>query len=175
MPEALDGSLVGRVATRDEALRRCVELAREALAHGDGPFGSVLVDGDGRVLAEDRNRDSSNDDPTYHPEIELARWAAGHLTPQQRARATMYTSGEHCAMCAAAHGWVGLGPIVTIATTDQFVEWNREAGGQPGPVLPLRINEVAPVVPVTGPVDGYSDQIRELYLEYVRAGGTESA
>ncbi len=26
-------------------LRRCVELAEEALADGDSPFGSVLVDG----------------------------------------------------------------------------------------------------------------------------------
>ena len=47
-------------------LRRCVELATEALEAGDEPFGSVLVAADGTV-------------------------------------------GEHCPMCAAAHGWVGLG------------------------------------------------------------------
>lgn len=34
-------------------LRRCVELATEALDAGDEPFGSVLVGGDGSVLAED--------------------------------------------------------------------------------------------------------------------------
>jgi tRNA(Arg) A34 adenosine deaminase TadA len=34
-------------------LRRCVELAAEAVAAGDFPFGSVLVGEDGRVLAED--------------------------------------------------------------------------------------------------------------------------
>ena len=37
-------------------LRRCVELATEALDAGDEPFGSVLVDRNGRVVAEDRNR-----------------------------------------------------------------------------------------------------------------------
>jgi tRNA(Arg) A34 adenosine deaminase TadA len=37
-------------------LRRCVELAAEAVDAGDFPFGSVLVAADGRVLAEDRNR-----------------------------------------------------------------------------------------------------------------------
>jgi tRNA(Arg) A34 adenosine deaminase TadA len=51
------------VAMTDESelrhLRRCVELAAEAVEAGDEPFGSVLVDGDGRVLAEDRNRETS--------------------------------------------------------------------------------------------------------------------
>ena len=40
-------------------LRRCVELASEAVDAGDFPFGSVLVAGDGAVLAEDRNRETS--------------------------------------------------------------------------------------------------------------------
>ena len=57
-------------------LRRCVELAGEAVDAGDFPFGSVLVAADGRVLAEDRNREVSMGDATRHPEFELARWAA---------------------------------------------------------------------------------------------------
>ena len=63
-------------------LLRCVALAEEALAAGDAPFGSVLVDENGNVLKEDRNRVNSVD-KTYHPEIELARWAAKILTPEQ--------------------------------------------------------------------------------------------
>ncbi|WP_353827775.1 nucleoside deaminase [Agromyces sp. SYSU T0242] len=39
-------------------LRRAVELAREALADGDGPFGSVLVVASGTVRFEDRNREA---------------------------------------------------------------------------------------------------------------------
>src|SRR5699024_12203067 len=45
--------------------------------------------------------------PTMHPEFELARWAANNMSPEARAQATVYTSGEHCPMCAAAHAWVG--------------------------------------------------------------------
>ena len=60
-------------------LLRCVALAEEALKAGDAPFGSVLVDENGNVLKEDRNRVNSVD-RTYHPEIELARWAAKNLT-----------------------------------------------------------------------------------------------
>lgn len=79
-------------------LRRCVELAAEALEAGDEPFGSVLVGGDGTVLGEDHNRVASGD-RTRHPEFELARWSAAHLTPAERSAATVYTSAS-TARCA---------------------------------------------------------------------------
>jgi tRNA(Arg) A34 adenosine deaminase TadA len=50
-------------------LRRCVALAADALQAGDDPFGSVLVDADGTVLAEARNRETTSADPTAHPEL----------------------------------------------------------------------------------------------------------
>jgi tRNA(Arg) A34 adenosine deaminase TadA len=81
-------------------------IAIKALEEGDEPFGSVRVAENGTILAEDHNRVSSGD-RTRHPEFELARWAAVNMTPRERAAATVFTSGEHCPMCAAAHGWVG--------------------------------------------------------------------
>src|SRR5687768_8040229 len=111
-------------------LRRCVTLAAHALEIGDEPFGSVLAAADGSVLFEDHNRVSSGD-RTRHPEFEIARWAAAHLTPQQRAAATVYTSGEHCPMCAAAHAWVGLGRIVYAASSRQLTGWRQELGLPP--------------------------------------------
>ena len=108
-------------------LARCVELARQALAQGDEPFGSLLLSADGQVLFEDRNHVAGGDH-TRHPEFEIARWAAANLTPAQRAASTVYTSGEHCAMCAAAHGWVGLGRIVYASSTPQLSAWMQELG-----------------------------------------------
>lgn len=143
-------------------LRRCVDLAREALEDGDEPFGSVLVDPSGVVLHEDRNR-TAGGDQTRHPELDLARWAAAHVAPHVRPSCTVYTSGEHCPMCSAGHAWVGLGRIVYAASTEQLTAWRRGWGLPPGPVAPLAINAVAPGLPVAGPAPELTDELRELH------------
>jgi tRNA(Arg) A34 adenosine deaminase TadA len=147
-------------------LRRCVELAAEAVQAGDFPFGSVLAAGNGRILAEDRNRENSAGDATRHPEIELARWAAANMTAEQRAAATVFTSGEHCPMCSAAHAWVGLGRIVYVSSSEQLITWLGELGGSPSPVAPLAVNQVAPGLVVQGPVPGLDEQVRELHRRF---------
>jgi tRNA(Arg) A34 adenosine deaminase TadA len=113
-------------------LRRCVELAHEALEEGDEPFGSLLVDDAGQVLFEDRNRVKGGD-ATQHPELAIARWATRHLAPHGRASATVYTSGEHCPMCAAAHAWVGLGRIVYAVSSSQLVGGSPSGGRRSDP------------------------------------------
>jgi tRNA(Arg) A34 adenosine deaminase TadA len=153
-------------------LRRCVDLATEALDAGDEPFGSVLVGSDGTALAEDRNRVAGGD-RTRHPEFAMARWAATNLTLEQRGAATVYTSGEHCPMCAAAHGWVGLGRIVYASSSEQLVGWLAELGVPPPPVRPLPIRQVVPDAEVLGPVPELAEQVRELHrrLHSHRAAG----
>jgi tRNA(Arg) A34 adenosine deaminase TadA len=146
-------------------LRRCVELAARALEVGDEPFGSVLVSGEGAVLAEDHNRVASGDN-TQHPEFALARWSAAHLTPEERAAATVYTSGEHCPMCAAAHAWVGLGRIVYVASSEQLAAWLSELGVPQPPVRTLPINDVAPGVVVEGPVPELAEEVHELHRRF---------
>ena len=143
-------------------LRRCIELAAEALEAGDAPFGSVLADGDGNILQEDRNR-ANTVDATYHPEIAVAKWAAQNMTPEARAKAVVYTSGEHCAMCSAAHAWTGLGRIVYISSSKQLSEWMKELGVESSsPINPLSIQEVAPNVAVEGPIAGLDEEIKAL-------------
>lgn len=148
-------------------LNRCVELAKTALDQGDEPFGSVLVSATGEVLFEDHNRIASGDH-TQHPEFAIARWAAANLTPEERSRATVYTSGEHCPMCAAAHGWVGLGRIVYASSSEQLVQWLREMGVGRSRVKNLPIHQVIRDTTVDGPVPGLVEQIRQLHQAYHR-------
>lgn len=147
-------------------LERAVELAAEALRAGDEPFGSVLVGADGRILAEERNRVHTLSDHTRHPEFELVRWATAHLTARQRAMAGVFTSGEHCPMCAAAHGWAGLGRIVYAHSAAQLSEWLAELGVAPPPVRCLPIQEVVPGLQVQGPVPALASRLRGLHAGF---------
>lgn len=145
-----------------DRLGRCVELARAALDDGDEPFGSILVDAAGVTLFEDRNR-VKDGDATRHPEFAITQWAVANMTPDDRARATVYTSGEHCPMCAAAHAWVGLGRIVYATSSAQLTGWLAEWGVPPPPVAALPITTVAPGVVVDGPAPECADTMKSLY------------
>ncbi|MEV1144736.1 nucleoside deaminase [Micromonospora sp. NPDC049799] len=107
-------------ADTERHLRRAIALAGEARAAGDPPFGSLLVDADGAVLAEDRNTTVTGDDVTAHPELKLARWAARSLTPDEAAVTTMYTSCQPCGMCAGAIARSGLGRVVFALSAEQL-------------------------------------------------------
>lgn len=152
-------------------LRRCVDLAEEALDAGDQPFGSVLVSADGSVLLEACNRVATVD-RTRHPEFEIARWAGAELSREDRAAATVYTSGEHCPMCAAAHAYVGLGRIVYASSTDQLANWLAEFGIPGARVRALSIHEIAPGLTVDGPAPELTEAIRALHRRAHRASST---
>ena len=106
--------------------------------------------------------------------VELARWSATAMTPDERAGATVYTSGEHCPMCSAAHAWVGLAKIVYAGSTEQYLRWRAEAGiAAPSPVRPLPIQAIAPYVLVAGPAPDLTDELRELHLRSLRGAQSE--
>lgn len=99
--------------TDETHLRRAIELAREARANGQHPFGALIVSAQGKVIVESRNnavRPTGN--PTQH--AELLAWAiAGQMLPAEDLyAATLYTSTEPCAMCAGAIYWTGIGRVV---------------------------------------------------------------
>lgn len=143
-------------------LKRCIELAETALEKGDEPFGSLLVSAEGDVLFEDHNHVAGGDH-TQHPEFAIARWAANNMTPEERSKATVYTSGEHCPMCAAAHGWVGLGRIVYASSSKQLGQWLGEMGVAPSRVRNLSIQDIISDTTVEGPVPELAEQVRKLH------------
>lgn len=146
-------------------LKRCLELAREAFEAGDEPFGSILVSGDGRILAEERNR-VNEINILYHPEIELAKWAIENLTVEERKNAVMYASGEHCPMCAAAHGWAGIGGLVYLSSAKQLFEWRSEVNSTDTPIRFYPVEEIISNINLKGPAEGdLLNEIKELQLK----------
>lgn len=144
-------------------LQRCVELAETALESGDEPFGSVLVSAAGEVLFEDHNHVAGGDH-TQHPEFAIARWAANNMTPEERGKSIVYTSGEHCPMCAAAHGWAGLGRIVYASSSEQLAGWMSDLGAPPSRVRNLAIGDVLTDPEVEGPVPEMAERVRALQI-----------
>lgn len=143
-------------------LTRCVELAANAVAEGHAAFGALLVSQDGRVLMEDYNRTGTGD-VTAHPELAIARWASLNLSEEERKAATVYTSCEHCAMCAAAHGFAGLGRIVFATSNDQLLAWREEMGAGGFDFKPIPARDILPEHTLDGPDEAFADDVRALH------------
>jgi tRNA(Arg) A34 adenosine deaminase TadA len=93
-------------------LRRSFDVARRAVAHGNHPFGAILVDRNHNVLIETENGYMPAHDGTAHAERLLATQACTTLSPDALRTATLYSSAEPCAMCAGAIYWAGIGRLV---------------------------------------------------------------
>lgn len=150
-------------STDNHFLSLCIDLAEEALQAGDKPFGSILVDKDGNILAQARNR-IYEVNALAHPEYELAEWALNNLSTEQRRESTMYTSGEHCPMCAGAHGIAGIGTVVYAGSGRLLNEWLEEFGVPLSPINLIPIEEVVKDIIVRGPAEGeLLERIKELH------------
>jgi tRNA(Arg) A34 adenosine deaminase TadA len=97
----------------EKFLRQAFDVARRSREAGDHPFGSVLADGEGKLLMEQSNGFTSEGrDRTAHAEKLLASLAARAYDLAFLSRCTLYTSAEPCAMCAGAIYWAGIGRVV---------------------------------------------------------------
>ena len=139
----------------DSHMRRTFELAREAAARGDRPFGSVLVRDD-TVIMTDSNRVLTENDIRRHPELHLAFRACQELDPDARAETVMYTSTEPCPMCAGGMATAGFGRVVYSVGSDEIAAFT---GNEPS----VRSAEVLDgVSDVVGPVlNGEGRQIHD--------------
>ena len=99
------------VTLADEAaLRRAIEVAREARDGGNHPFGAVLVTADGSRFEAENS--AVTEDVTCHAETNLVRLVSTRLSAEQLLASTLYASTEPCAMCAGAIYWAGIGRVV---------------------------------------------------------------
>src|SRR5271170_6999459 len=102
-------------------LRLATAVADKAVAKGNHPFGAVLVDADGVVVAEGENTFQTDGGPG-HAETNLARFAARTFQPDYLAGCTLYTSVEPCCMCAGTIYWAGIGAVVFGMTEHRLLE-----------------------------------------------------
>lgn len=83
-------------------MNRALELAKEAGEAGDIPVGAIVVDANGKAIAEASNRKERDKDPTAHAEILALREAARVRQNWHLENCTLYVTLEPCPMCAGA-------------------------------------------------------------------------
>lgn len=92
-------------------MQKAIELSRLAVAHGNEPFGAVLVK-DGEIVFTNENQIYTRHDPTFHGEARLIREFCAQTGVTDLRDYTMYSSCEPCFMCSGAMVWVKLGRLV---------------------------------------------------------------
>ena len=94
-------------------LRRAIALAEMAVAEGGRPFGALIVDESGEIVAEARAVPPTDPrDWTAHSEMAALRSASSRLSWDALSRATLYASSEPCPMCASATYWCNIRRVV---------------------------------------------------------------
>src|SRR5215475_10287913 len=82
----------------DRFLKLAIEEARQGLAEGGIPIGSVLVIGD-QVVGRGHNRRVQKGSAILHAEMDCLE-NAGRLTPAEYRRSTLYSTLSPCDMCS---------------------------------------------------------------------------
>lgn len=98
--------------TDDDAMNRAIEICRVGIHEGNAPFGAVVVDPDGFVVAECHNSVRRDRDPSAHAEINAIRVACDRLSTDRLVGSTIFSTCEPCPMCMAAILWSGLDRVV---------------------------------------------------------------
>lgn len=140
------------------AMRRALELAAEAAASSEIPVGAVVLDAQGRIVAEGRNNREATADPTGHAEIDALRGAAASVGSWNLEGHTLVITMEPCLMCAGAILQARIGRVV-------FGAWDDKAGAAGSMYDVLRDRRLPYRAEVVGGIDAEasSDLLRAFF------------
>ena len=94
-------------------MNKFMKIAKENADNGiakkeGGPFGAVIVDKEGNIIAKGNNKVLKTNDPTAHAEIVAIRNASEKLQTYDLSEYILYTSCEPCPMCLSAIIWANI-------------------------------------------------------------------
>lgn len=95
---------------KESFMMRAIELSKESISKGGGPFGCVIVKNNS-IIAEGYNQVTKNNDPTAHAEIVTIRKACKVLNTFNLSKVEIFTSCEPCPMCLSAIYWAHINKI----------------------------------------------------------------
>lgn len=100
-----------------------MKIANACAEHGSnigegGPFGAVITDKEGNIIAKGNNMVLKNNDPTAHAEVTVIREACKKLGTYDLSGYILYTSCEPCPMCLSAIIWANIKEVYYACTRE---------------------------------------------------------
>jgi len=93
-------------------MRLALDVAKQGIERGQSPFGAVIADSDGRIVATEHNQVRQTHDSTAHAEITAIRAECQKLGTPNLTGHVIVTTCEPCPMCAAAIHWARLEKVI---------------------------------------------------------------
>ncbi len=149
-------------------LRQAIEVSKRARAHGNTPFGAILVDAEGQVLLEQENIEITESNCTGHAETTLMEAASKQYSKEFLWHCTLYTSVEPCAMCCGAIYWGNVGRVVYGVSESKLLELTGDDEQNPTFDLPCRevFARGQKAIEVVGPFPEVEAEVLEAHAGY---------
>lgn len=101
----------------NEYMKIAKEIAENGMNHDEGgPFGAIITDKEGNIIAKGNNQVLKNNDPTAHAEVVAIRNACSKLNTYDLSEYILYTSCEPCPMCLSAIIWSNIKEVYYACT-----------------------------------------------------------
>ncbi len=124
----------------DDGMSHALDQARAAIAAGEPPFGVIVVDPLGNIVARTTDQVRTLHDMTRHAEIEAVRAACAILGPDLTGT-TLYTTCEPCPMCFTA-AWLARVSRIVWGSTMAEVAAIMGPGQRELSVSAIKMNEL---------------------------------
>ncbi|QJU53802.1 nucleoside deaminase [Herbiconiux sp. KACC 21604] len=148
-------------------LRESIRVAEQSRADGRHPFGAVVVDATGAIVASYGNNSLPPEgDPTQHAELRAVAAAFRSVGTDGMVGSTLYTSAEPCAMCSGAVYWTGIDRVVYALSEQRLLELTGDHPENPTFSLPCRevFARGQRTIAVSGP--HLEDEAAEAHLDF---------
>src|SRR6476660_5472998 len=106
------------MSTADPFLQAAIAEARQGIAEGGIPIGSVIVHG-GRIIGRGHNRRVQRGSAVLHGEMDALE-NAGRLSAQIYRESVLYTTLSPCPMCSGAILLYGI-PTIIVGENQTFL------------------------------------------------------
>jgi len=139
-------------------MRLALSLAQAAHDDGETPVGAVVINSDGVVVGQGRNRRQRLSSATAHAEIEAIDEACKKFGDWRLTGCSLYVTLEPCPMCAGA--------VIMSRLSGLFFGANDKVTGSCGSVINLFMESYGQSTQVTGGI--LADECGDLLTDFFK-------